>query len=352
MEKRASSRVILAATLLAGLLAAFAGGCRRSPEIPSDCEPEFMMVRQIAERTVRDLGLPGGALLLRQDGATVCEAYFGMYDRRTAAPLVSAVKWLSAATILTLVDDGTLSLDSRVSEYLPYFTGDKAGITLRQLLSHTSGIPPYHECMFLSELSLDQCVRRIAETDLLAPPGAEFNYSGAGFSVAGRVAEVASGQSWAELFETRIADPLHLTTINYGDTQNPMLSEGYALSSLNDYGTFLQMILDGGTYDGRQVLSAEAIAEMRRDQRMGAAVADSPRGPVPYGLGVWLDRLSDPAGEAGQISCPGGGGFVPWVDFDRNLAGIFMTYGRLEPVWGMVLAMQQIARQAVDEPPQ
>jgi CubicO group peptidase (beta-lactamase class C family) len=295
------------------------------------------------------LGLSGGALLLRVNGETACEAYFGTYNEQTVIPVVSAAKWLSAATILTLVDDGTLSLDDPASKYLPYFTGDKAGITLRQLLSHTSGIPPYHDCMFMKELTLDQCVRRIAEMDLLAPPGAEFNYSGAGFSVAGRMAEVASGQSWAELFQSRIADPLHLTTINYGDTQNPVLSEGYTVSSLNDYGTFLQMILDAGVFEGRQVLSAESIAEMRRDQRMGAALNDSPRGPVAYGLGVWLDRLDDPSGEAGQISSPGGGGFVPWVDFDRKVAGIFMVYDRIEPVWGMVQAMQQITGEVVDE---
>lgn len=325
-------------------------GCQRStptPEAPH-CDPEFAPVRDRVARVVEELGLPGGALLLRIDGQTVCEAYFGAYDEQTAVPVVSAAKWLSAATVLTLVDEGTLALDDPASKYLPYLTGDKVTITVRQLLSHTSGLPPYHECMFDESLTLDECARQIAQVELESPPGTQFRYAGTAYTIAGRVAEAASGMAWEDLFQTRIAEPLNLTATTYGPTKNPVLSEGYTISSLRDYGAFLQMIVNGGTFDSQQVLSPEAIAEMRANQTAEAEIAFSPRGShTSYGLGVWRDR-GGPAEAAGQISSPGGGGFVPWVDFDRNLIGIFMIFHRIEPVWGTVLDIQQQTREIVD----
>jgi CubicO group peptidase (beta-lactamase class C family) len=312
------------------------------------CDPAFVPVSDRVSQAVRDLQLDGGALLLKQNGQTVCEAYFGSYDERTVVPIASAAKWRSAATILTLVDDGTLALDDPVSKYLPYFTGDHGDITLRQLLSHTSGLPDYSPCMFRPDLKLDECAREIAALDLLAAPGTQFFYSGAGYSVAGRMAEAASGLSWAELFDARMAQPLGFSATSYGNTWNPSLSEGYTVSSLREYGAFLQMMLDGGMANGQQVLSAASLAEMRRDQTLGTALGFSPRGAdVTYGLGVWRDRVG-PTGAASEISSPGVGGFVPWIDFDRNLVGVFMVYDPTEQVWETVSQVRQETRDIID----
>lgn len=324
-------------------------GCQRSTPTVPHCDPEFVPVRNRVAGIVEEMGLPGGAFLLRIDGETVCETYFGQYTEETAVPIVSAAKWPSSATVLTLVDDGTLTLDDPVSEYLPYFTDDKATITVRQLLAHTSGLPPYHECMFEESLTLDECAQQIAQVKLESPPGAQFRYAGTAYTVVGRVAEVASGMAWEELFQARIAEPLHMTDTTYGPTQNPVLSEGYVRSSLRDYGAFLQMIVDSGIFDSQQVLSPEAIAEMRANQTAEAEIALSPRGRhTSYGLGVWRDR-GGPEEPAGQISSPGGGGFIPWVDFDRDLVGIFMIFDRIERVYGTVLDIQQQTREIVDE---
>ena len=313
------------------------------------CQPDFVPVKDKMGQMVLDLKLAGGALLLQQDGKRLCEEYIGAFDEDTVVPVVSAAKWLSAATILALVDEGALSLDDPVSKYLPYFQGAHGAITLRQLLSHTSGLPDYSNCMFVPQLTLDRCAREIAQATLIAPPGTQFNYGGTAFTVAGRMAEVAGRANWHALFASRMAEPLGLLSISYSNTTNPILSEGYVTSSLRDYGIFLQMILNGGMYGGRRVLTEQAIEEMLKDQTASADVHFSPRGPdLRYGLGVWRDRVNED-GTLSQASSPGGGGFVPWIDFDRKLIGVFMVQDRIERVWDTVVEVVRGTRDIIDQ---
>ncbi|MBI1730155.1 beta-lactamase family protein [Candidatus Acetothermia bacterium] len=325
---------------------------QQEKELYSDqprCDPKFASLQDPVAKMMKDLNLTGAGLLLIWKGQTVCEAYLGGYNQDTTVPIVSAAKWLSAATILTLADDGTLSLDDLVSKYLPYFPGEKGAITLRELLSHTSGIDLYNDCMFQSVLTLDECAREVASMNLLASPGTQFNYSGAAFSVAGRMAEVASKMPWAEIFSTKMAQPLGLKVTTYGKSMNPMLSEGYVSSSLREYGVFLKMIAQNGISQGKRILTQNSIQEMESDQTTHAEIGYSPRDPsLRYGLGIWRD-LVHPDGRPAQISSPGGGGFVPWIDYDRNLIGIVMFYDRIERVWPAVAAVQQGARDIIDQ---
>ncbi|HTC25175.1 MAG TPA: serine hydrolase domain-containing protein, partial [Gemmatimonadales bacterium] len=221
----------------------------------------------------------------------------------------------------------------------------KKGITLRQLLSHTSGLPGYSPCMFQQQLTLDVCARQIGEkTKLQAPPGRQFAYGGAAFTVAGRVAEVAANTSWADLFTATIAAPLGLQHTGYGATANPMLSEGLAYSSAGDYATFLQMLLDDGMHDGQRVLSESAVEEMTRDQTAGVTSRVSPRGDQTYGLGCWRDVVDSTTGRALLLSSPGAGGFVPWINRHRNMIGVVAVFDRLDRVWPTVLAVMTAAR--------
>jgi len=310
------------------------------------CDPAFAPAADSVRVMVSRLGLLGAGLIIRLRGRPVCEMYVGPFGPETEMPVVSAAKWLSAAAILSLVDAGSLRLDDSASRYLPYFKGDKRGITLRQLLSHTSGLPDYAPCMFQSELPLDDCARQIGEqTRLRAPPGREFAYGGAAFSVAGRVAEVATRASWAEIFASRIGAPLGLRHTGYGATANPMLSEGLTYSSATDYATFLQMLLDGGMHEGRRVLSEAMVEEMMRDQTAGITNRVSPRGDRTYGLGCWRDVVDSTTGRALLVTSPGGGGFVPWINRRRGMIGVLAVYDRIERVWPTALAVMTVARE-------
>jgi len=309
------------------------------------CDAPFRRAADTVRAMVSRLGLQGAAVVLRLKGRTVCEVYAGSFGPQTKMPIVSAAKWLSAAAILTLVDEGKLRLDDSVSHWLPYFKGDKRGITLRQLLSHTAGLPDYLPCMFQPQLELDDCARQVGEkTSLIFKPGSEFAYGGASYTVAGRVAEVAAGMAWEQIFATRLAEPLGLTHTGYGGIPNPMLSEGRVYSSVADYVTFLQMVLDDGMYGGRRVLSPEMIEEMTRDQTVGVTQRKSPNGDRTYGLGCWRDVVDSTTGRALLLSSPGAGGFVPWVNRTRGMVGVFAVFDRLERVWPAALAVLEAAR--------
>ena len=123
-----------------------------------------------------------------------------------------------------------------------------------------------------------------------------------------------------------------------------MLSEGLTYSSAADYATFLQMVLDGGTYEDRRVLSEAMVEEMTRDQTAGVGNRVSPRGDLSYGLGCWRDVVDSTTGRALLVTSPGGGGFVPWINRRRGMIGVLAVYDRLERVWPTALAVMTAAR--------
>jgi len=86
---------------------------------------------------------PGASLIVVKNNRVIHKKYFGNYQPQTVAYIASAGKWLVAATIAALVDEGKLSWDDKVEKWLPRFKDIKGNATLRQLLSHTSGYPDY-----------------------------------------------------------------------------------------------------------------------------------------------------------------------------------------------------------------
>lgn len=315
---------------------------------PQASSYDFTPVTAIMQDAVTDIPLQGASLRVVKDSEVVYEQVFGTYTTTTAPPIASATKWLSAAVIMSLVEDGLIDLDEPVSTYLPQFTGLKGTMTVRQMFSHTSGLVDDHACLSNHTITLAQCVDQIALTTLQAAPGALFNYGGVSMHVAGRVAEVVSGQSWAQLFEDRIRAPLGLTSTGYywaTPDKNPMMAGG-AYSTIGDYGKFLAMLLAGGNAGGAQVLTAASVVEMQLDQT-GDAAGANPRG---YGLGEWRDLVNN-QGVATQVSSAGKFGTVPWLDTTRNYYAVFMTYDELPSVRPYVNDLETTIRSIFDAPP-
>lgn len=285
-----------------------------------------------------DAGTIGGAgLLVARPNAVVYTSSVGSFSDGHVDEIASATKLASASTIMTLVDDGTLSLDDPVSRYLPSFTGAnsgaKASITLRQCLVHTSGLPGYSLLLpppgADNGLTLAQIVERLARLPLTATPGTRFAYGGVSYQIAGRVAEVASGTSWADLFQQRIAAPLNLTAFSYGNTANPRIGGG-ASASLRDYGNLLLVHLSGGLFNGRQILSQQAVAEMQRSQTGSSPFQTlEQKQEYGYGLSWWFDAV-DAQGNATQISDAGAFGAIPWIDLGRGYGAFLFVRDRLQ----------------------
>lgn len=282
------------------------------------------------------------------DGTLSLTDHFGTYDDDTVVAVASATKLLSGVLILNLVDAGYFTLDTTVGEVLPEFTGVSATITLRQLFSHTSGYPSQVPSIYDESLTLAEAVTLIATTvPLEAAPGTQFVYGGVSMHIAGRMAEVVTGQDWQTLFLQRIASPLGLTQTDYQGlepTANYLISGG-ARSSVADYQRVLRMLRDGGVApDGTVILSPEALSQLVADQTAGATIVDSPYdGVTRYGIGCWRDRVSAD-GTAVRISSPGAFGCTPWVDLDLGVAGLYFVRYLLAPIRDDVLALEASVR--------
>jgi CubicO group peptidase (beta-lactamase class C family) len=300
---------------------------------------------------VRDDDLTGGVLLVARDGETLHRVAVGNTNARTVMPIASASKWLTSATLMTLVDEGKLSLDDPVRKHLPAFDGEKSGITVRELLSHTTGLPPAG-CEGDPSTTLRACAASIAaDGDPSSAPGTQFHYSGVGFAVAGRLVERLAGTSFEQAFEDRIAKPLGMTHTRFDGTRRPHSRNpspaASATSTVDDYARFLRMLAAGGTVDGKQLLSTASVAEIEKDQVRGLDTRDDSAvqitGIPTYGLGVWRDVVA--ADDTIQVvSGSGALGFYPWIDRVHGNYGIVAVDDELHGAEHAVPASQRIAR--------
>lgn len=280
----------------------------------------------------------GSSVIVVKDNQVIHQKYYGNYGPATVAYIASAGKWLAAATIAAVVDEGKLSWDDHVNKWLPEFKDTKGQATLRQLLSHTAGYPDYQPKGNPTDnyQTLAESVAALLNLPADAQPGTQFKYGGLAMQVAGRMAELATGKNWEQIFQDKIAGPLqmkltHFTPVDATPGHSPMLGGG-ARTSLTDYANFLNMISNNGRFKGKQILSAQAIAEMQADQIDAAEVKPgeyventraSGRKDI-YGLGEWREEV-DAYGKAVLISSPSWAGAYPWIDKKNGVYGFFLT---------------------------
>jgi CubicO group peptidase (beta-lactamase class C family) len=294
--------------------------------------------------------LAGAALVVVHDETVLHRRWFGSLRGGTRIPIASASKWLTAATVMSFVDAGRLTLDDPVSHYLPGFQGAKASVTVRELLAHTSGLPT-PSCIGDPSVTLATCVDRIAAGPPPASvPGREFHYSPVGYAIAGRLVEVLGGARFEDVFVSRIASPLGMKATRFDafgsslDNPDPAAS---AASTIDDYQRFLDMMLHLGLVGGRQVLSEASVRAIERDQVVGidtsADFAVRITKIPTYGLGVWRDVVG-PADETRIVSGNGALGFYPWIDRSSATLGIVGVADLRGGSEHAVPASQRIAR--------
>ena len=217
--------------------------------------------------------------------------------------IASMTKPITATAIMILQEEGQLSLEDPVTQYLPEFQeqelsdGSTAQLTIQHLLTHTSGMQeiPREELADVSTLA--QLIPRYAQNRLRFEPGSRWAYSQASLNTAARIVEVVSGQSFPEFLDERLFGPLGMkdTTFYpterqvarlakaYKKTEAGLLEEGALgmlqgksptdrnrypkasgglFSTATDYTQFCQMILRRGELDGRRYLSPHAVEQM------------------------------------------------------------------------------------------
>jgi len=287
------------------------------------------VTQQIDALLLAHPGINGASLIVIRNGAVIDEEYFGTYTATTRIPIASASKWLSAIAIERLVEKHQMNWSDTIGAYFPTAPVDKQGITLGQLFSHTSGLPATDAACTgdHSNYTLDTCAQQILALTLQYPPGSGFAYTGNGMQVGGRMAEIASGKTWAQLFQDEVTTPLGMANTSfYYATANPQIAGGVG-ATMRDYANVVQMIAQQGQWNGTQYLSTIDIADMQKDHTYGAPIIYTPDPFVYYGYGYgeWRDAV-DAQGNAVQVSSTGKFATSPWVDNETGVAAVFLVY--------------------------
>lgn len=273
----------------------------------------------------------GGAVGVMRHGEIVFSRGYGLANLETATPVTpdtvfrigSVSKQFTAAAVLLLAQDGKLSLDDRVQQYLPQFPRDDA-TTIRQLLNHTSGIVDYvgREPDFANETRLPHTPENLVAYVLRAeplhrfPPGTAHLYSSSNYALAGLIVETVSGQPLGAFLEARIFAPLGMkdTALDnaldvvphrasgydrmkadvpgYANARPVDMSVPYAAGAMRSTVHDLLVWSDAMTH-GR-VLSPKSYEQMTTAARVAGGGLplrrrrDGSAQPVSYGLGVEL----------------------------------------------------------------
>lgn len=168
-----------------------------------------------------------GDYLVQDRGEVILHRGYGWRDRNERLPINnhtvfdvgSIAKVFTSALILDLVESGDLRLDEPLAKALVDVPPDKAGITVRQLLTHTSGLATYHD-EGVGHLDRTGALRRILKSPLKRPPGSGYSYSNSGYTLLAIIAETVTGDDFTRLVEQRILAPASMSMTGWqGDEQ-------------------------------------------------------------------------------------------------------------------------------------
>src|SRR5580765_5852695 len=205
-------------------------------------QQKFPDLDDILTQKQKLLGKDFVVMIWKKDDTLVFKKEFGDFDSKTQAPIASCSKWLTAALVMMFVDEGKLSLDDKITKWLPiYEKYGKGYITIRHCLSHMTGIEsePITILKLLQRRkfnSLEEEVNSFCEKEIQANPGQEFRYSNIGLNIAGRVLEIISKKKFDMLVRQKLFLPLEMKKSTFstmdGGAVNP---SGGAKSSPEEY---------------------------------------------------------------------------------------------------------------------
>ena len=293
--------------------------------------------------------------------------------------IASMSKPITATALMILVDEGKVNVDDPVQKYLPEFKDqwlavehDKEHvllkhpahpITVKNILTHTSGLPATSamEKPTLDLLPLRDAVLSYAMTPLLFEPDSKYQYANAGINTAGRIIEVVSGMPYETFLETRLFEPLGMkdTTFWPNDRQLQRLAKSYKsnmrdkvleetpitqlkyplnqrtdrypmpagglFSTAQDLARFCQMILSGGSYGGKRILSEAGVRQMTSVETGEIRINDNDATGYGFGWSV----LKRAAGDGRSVASFGHGGAyktMMWVDPPKDLVLILLRH--------------------------
>ena len=281
--------------------------------------------------------------------------------------IASMSKPVTAACVMMLVDEAKLALSDPIAKHLPEMaglkssTGETATVTIEQLLNHTSGMRELPSGEAYTSPTLAVAAEKYAKLPLQFEPGSKWQYSQTSINTAARIVEVVSGKSFDAFVNERVCKPLGMrdTTFYLSDAQMPRLAKSYLkgadgmlkespigllsgkkptdrdrmpaangglFSTIHDYATFCQMLLNDGKWNGQQILSEKSVDRLRTpttgDLKTGFTTGNA------WGVGCCVVR--EPQGvskslSAGSFGHGGAYGTQAWIDPVRKRAYLIMV---------------------------
>ncbi len=295
-------------------------GCESRPQ-PEATNAVADTLAAIAGRFATEQRAPGLAVGVWRDGAVLYRAGFGTrgggsgdqaVGPETLFHMASVTKPFVATAIMQLVESGTVSLDSTVRTYLPYFAMKDpraSGITVRQVLTHTAGIGDVEDYRWKApeydDEALERYVRGLADSTLIAAPGERWAYSNIGFEILADLIAKVSGRSFEQYVQERILTPVGMrkSTLLMTDLDSTLMAYGHSRdsagvprplgfypynrrhaasstlhSNVDDMLRWAAVNLGRGAIDQARILGATAYDELWKTQRdMTAELAERAR---------------------------------------------------------------------------
>ncbi len=327
-------------------------------------------IRAAIETAIGAGDLPGAVVGFWHDGKWLVREAYGnraldgeaeAMTLDTIFDMASITKPVATATsIAILAERGKVNLDAPVKDYLPQFTGDRRDeVLVKHLLTHTAGVIPDNSIEDYKS-GIDEAWKNLYSVKIQSTPGTKFVYSDVGFQLLGKIVEVVSGQPVNEFAKANIFTPLAMKETGYlpsselrariapteprdgkmlrGEVHDPRAAlmggvAGHAglFSTLEDIGRYAQMMLNGGSLEGVQVMRPETVVRLTAphavDTKENFGVVSRTNGfdhhsSYSYNSG---DVLSDAAYGHGGFT-----GTVLWIDPVRNCFFVFLS-NRLHP---------------------
>ena len=291
--------------------------------------------------------------------------------------IASMSKAMTAAGLMILVDEGKVKLDDAVEKYLPEYAGQMLAvkgedgryelkkpsqpITVRQILSHTSGLPfkSSIEQPVLDIYTLRQRTISYAVTPLQTEPGAAYQYSNAGINTAGMIIEIVSGMKYEEFMNERLLEPLGMKDTTFWpdedqvvrlaksyrpneakdgleefpisqltypltNTKRQCMPAGGYFSTAMDVSKFCRMLLNKGKLEGKRILSEESVKQMTMVQS-GEAKWKDHLADYGFGLKITTNQGGDEGLSIGSYGHGGAFATQMWVDPVRERVVILMV---------------------------
>jgi len=293
--------------------------------------------------------IPGVALAVIRDGRVVKEQAYGLADVEQGVPVSldtvfeigSITKQFTATAVMMLGEKGKIGLDEKASAYLEALPGAWKEVTIRQLLSHTSGIPDYEAIMgygsYRNPMTSAQVFALVADKPKDFPSGTRWSYSNTGYYLLTLILEKVSGEPYGEFLQKHILQPLGMLQTRTSEPLDiiPRRSAGYAYeqerlqnrdpmqpTATGGAGTLVSTLGDLAKWDRElanpSLLSKESYAQMWTD------VPLSDGAPSGYGLGWFVSPIKD---HRSQEHSGGTAGFAADVRrlLDDHLTVIVLT---------------------------